>query len=54
MILLGQPAGVDDCGRFYGIVEGDTSKVPLQKYSRCFCFRDFLGYSTDGMMIKIQ
>ena len=40
-------------GRFYSIGEGDTSKVPLQKYSKCFCFCGFGGYSTDGMIIKI-
>ena len=30
-------------GRFYSIGEGDTFKIPLQKYSKCFCFLWFLG-----------
>ena len=38
--------------RFYRIGQGDTSKVPLQKYFKCFCFHDFWGYITDGIKTK--
>ena len=34
---------INNASTFYSIGEGNTSKVPLQKYSKCCCFHDFGG-----------